>query len=326
MERGVPTLFRVHPLPDTVTADKFNAACEALGLDVRIDLDREDVNRESWSGGEDTMLNALLSGGKINFGATSNPLKQEKEEGRPLFKAPSKDEMDRAVTAYNRALEEIGSIGKETLKDMLNIRVLRTLGQAFYSVENIGHFGLRSQGYLHFTSPIRRYPDILVHRAVKACLEEEGAGPFVGWHAPERDELEGQMEHTNDMSGSADEWERDMVSVALSTRARMETGLFKGPHSGIITSLTGASCYVLLDDGVTEGRLSLRDMSPYPLTIDENESMIMVDLRSASDPRFRREVSQGLDEAVFLKLGDRITCRISAVSIASGRIDLKISS
>ncbi|MGA1792772.1 MAG: RNB domain-containing ribonuclease, partial [Thermoplasmatota archaeon] len=327
-ERGVPTLFRVHPLPDRTSAEKFNAACETLGLDVKIEPDWEEGGDRQEEMSDDRLLNALLSGGKISFGAASDAVMDEEggRGGHTKFSPPSKETMDRAVASYNEAMKRINEVGSEAVRDMLNLRVLRTLGQAFYSVANIGHFGLRSLSYLHFTSPIRRYPDILVHRAVKASLAEEGTVPEVGWLAPEREELEDQMEHTNDMTDSAEDWERDMIDVALTTRIRMTPELFKGSHSGMLTSLTPASCFVLMDDGVTEGRLSYREMSPYPLSMDENESMIMVDLTgdAALDPRFRKEVSQGLKEAVVLKLGDRVSCRIGRVSIASGRIDLAI--
>ncbi|MGA1820689.1 MAG: RNB domain-containing ribonuclease, partial [Thermoplasmatota archaeon] len=327
-DRGVPTLFRVHPLPDRTSAEKFNTACETLGLDVRIEPDWENTGGREEGTGDDRLFRALLSGGKISFGAASAAVRDDEDEGDgdPKFPPPSKETMDKAVASYNRAMEGINEVGSEVLRDMLNLRVLRTLGQAFYSVDNIGHFGLRSMSYLHFTSPIRRYPDILVHRAVKACLAEDGDIPDVGWFAPDRGELEDQMEHTNDMTDSAEDWERDMIDVALSTRIRMTPDLLKGAHSGIVTSLTPASCFMLLDDGVTEGRISYREMSPYPLTMDENESMVLVDLtgEAASDPRFRKEVSQGLKEAVVLKLGDKVSCRIARVSIATGRIDLDI--
>ncbi|MBN1538817.1 MAG: VacB/RNase II family 3'-5' exoribonuclease, partial [Candidatus Thermoplasmatota archaeon] len=327
-DRGIPTLFRVHPLPDRTSASKFNAACEALGLDIMIDPDWEADARKPEEGPGDPMLNALLSGGKISFGVISDPIRQGSGEVRPRIGLPSREVMDRAVGSYNEALQEIGDLADDTIRELLNLRVLRTLGHAYYSVENIGHFGLGSMSYLHFTSPIRRYPDILAHRAVKSCLDEEGIGPAVGWSAPESGELEDQMEHTNDMADSAEDWERDMIDVALSTRARMTLDILKGTHSGTVISLTPASCFVLLDDGVTEGRIPLRDMSPYTMTVDENESKVIVDLTgdAAYDPRFRREISRGCNEAVFLKLGDRIGCRISSVSIASGRIDLQLAS
>jgi exoribonuclease R len=126
------------------------------------------------------------------------------------------------------------------------------------------------------------------------------------------------------MSGSADDWERDMVDVALATRIRMMRDLYRSSHSGIITSITPSSCYVLLDDGVTEGRILIREMSRFPLTVDEHESRILVDTTKemASDPRFMDSLSRGDDDVVFLKLGDKVKCSIGSVSIADGHVNL----
>ena len=68
-------------------------------------------------------------------------------------------------------------LGKlEGLKERaaLSFMVLRALQQAVYDTVNVGHFGLASGEYLHFTSPIRRYPDLIVHRLLKVMLHEEG--------------------------------------------------------------------------------------------------------------------------------------------------------
>jgi exoribonuclease R len=134
------------------------------------------------------------------------------------------------------------------------------------------------------------------------------------------------MEHINDMSESAEDWERDMIDVALATRIRMNKDLYKSRHNGIITSITPSSCFILLDDGVTEGRASIREMSRYPLTVDEHESRILIEMTDeiVSDPRFEKHVYHGEEEVVFLKLGDRVKCSISSVSIADGHLDLKI--
>ncbi len=321
-QRELPLPFRVHPLPERTSTEKFNAACEALELDVEIEANWGDEKSGNETNGEDAMLRSLRSGGKIDFGISPPTDNDEESKGSPL--KPTKEIMDSAVDAYNEVLDDISQLKEDNVKDMLNLRLLRTLSRAFYSDVNYGHFGLRSMSYCHFTSPIRRYPDILVHRAIKSVISEEGGGPPVGWYVPEKDEIEDNMDHINDMTGSAEEWERDMVDVALATRARMTQGFFKGTHSGMITSLTPSSCFVLLDDGVTEGRLSIRHMSKYPLTVDEHESRILVELTNEMllDPKFRN-IKDG-EEPVFLKLGDRIKCSIRSVSIAEGKIGLSL--
>src|SRR5262249_61900461 len=70
-------------------------------------------------------------------------------------------------------------------KQVLHMLLLRAMKQAVYDVVNIGHFGLASSAYLHFTSPIRRYPDLVVHRAVRSVLR----GEITGRDAPAREAL-----------------------------------------------------------------------------------------------------------------------------------------
>jgi ribonuclease R len=324
-EKGIPLPFRVHPLPDRSAAEKFNAACEALGLEVDIEADWGGEGEDKEVGEEDAMLMALRSGGKMDLSDLRSMEGSSSKEESALMK-PTTEIMDSAVASYNEVLGEIEELEEENIRDMLNLRLLRTMSQAFYSVENLAHFGLRSMSYCHFTSPIRRYPDILVHRAIKAELSEEKKGPDVSWSIPEEDEIEGNMDHINDMTESAEDWERDMVDVALATRARMTQEFLNGTHSAMVTSLTPASCFVLLDDDVTEGRLSIRHMSKYPLTVDENESRILVERTDEVliDPRFKDARKNEDEDIVFLKLGDRVKCRIRRVRIAEGRVELSM--
>jgi len=329
-EGGHPVPFRVHPLPDRVSAEKFNSACRALSLDLGIETNwNVPGGNDPGVHGEDAMLSALLSGGTVTFGAlrTTEDTKEEEEESdKKNPGAPDPEAFDKAVSSYNSVLDSISGIDNESLRDMLYLRLLRTMERAFYSVVNMGHFGLNSRSYCHFTSPIRRYPDILVHRSLKAHLAIEGKGPEVGWDIPEEIEIEDILETVNEMSDSAEEWERTMIDVALATRMEMTPALRNAVHRGQITSITPSSCFVLLDDGVSEGRIPIREMSPYPLTVDENETTVLLSLREGvpDDPRVQEALSRGEDEIEFLKLWDRKGCSISTISIVEGKMELRL--
>ena len=81
-----------------------------------------------------------------------------------------------APAHYNKL---IGSLGSRTDTDVIQTMMLRSLSQAEYSADNEGHFGLAYSTYTHFTSPIRRYPDLLVHRAVRAVIRGNESGGFI---------------------------------------------------------------------------------------------------------------------------------------------------
>ncbi|MFH2202479.1 MAG: VacB/RNase II family 3'-5' exoribonuclease [Elusimicrobiota bacterium] len=80
------------------------------------------------------------------------------------------------ATAGSRGLQNVlKTIRNHPLRDILGVMVMRSLKQAVYSVRNLGHFGLASKAYCHFTSPIRRYPDLLTHRELQASLKPDAA-------------------------------------------------------------------------------------------------------------------------------------------------------
>jgi ribonuclease R len=241
-----------------------------------------------------------------------------------VFLQPDKESFTKAGESFRKVLEDIREIEDAQIREMLFLRILRTVPQAFYSADNIFHFGLNSTNYCHFTSPIRRYPDILVHRTLKASLAEEGKGGQVDWEAPAYEEIVDLMDHINEMTGDADFWEREMIDVALATRIEMDPGSRNGIRKGMITSITPSSCYVLTNDGVTEGRIPIRTMSRFGLVTDESESLIHTVLEgdALKEQRFMRLVSKGEDKAVFHKLGDRIGCSVHSTSIASGNVEL----
>ncbi len=342
---GLSVPYRVHPLPDSSSIEKFNATCRSLGLNIELPMDRieEDVPKdggERTSPEEDQMLRSLLSGGKVSFGALNLEFSEMEEEdekdglnagGEDIGnkKAVPKEAIDRAVEAFNKALEEIGSLGDMDRENLLKLRMLRTMPRAFYSEDNIGHFGLGSECYCHFTSPIRRYPDILAHRAITSIIERNG-GPGSGSDPPSREEISGMMEHVNEMTGDAEEWEREMVDVALATRTFMNQEFRNRSHGSIVRSLTPSMIFLGLDDGVTEGRIPIRTLSPLRLHIDDSETSVIASLQGNEDADVKDPIMADLlqnegSDIILFKIGDRRACKVHSISIAQGKIDLSFT-
>jgi ribonuclease R len=177
---------------------------------------------------------------------------------------------------------------------------LRSMRQARYSTRNVGHFGLASRAYAHFTSPIRRYPDLLVHREIVRWLEGRagrGGGPSV-------EELEAAARHCSERERKAEEAERD--SVALKTIRYMERHL-GDEMAGTISGVTGFGLFVLLDDVLTEGLVRVSSLVD-DYYVYEEESFSLTGRRTRR--RFR--------------LGDRVEVRVARVDAENRQIDLDL--
>ncbi len=182
--------------------------------------------------------------------------------------------------------------------------VLRSLKQAFYSERNSGHAGLASPAYCHFTSPIRRYPDLLVHRALLAALGEgeeaprRGEASQVAAHCSERERASARIEHEAD----------DVCAAYLLERELGERGAdaeFEGEVSGVIRAGAFVSFAGELGD-VYEGFLPARRLRGEYFELDGSETAL-VGRRSGSRVR----------------LGDPITVGVGGIEAPRGRVDLE---
>lgn len=196
-------------------------------------------------------------------------------------------------------LQEIlqGAKGKPDEK-LLNFMMLRTMEQASYGPKNIGHFGLGFSDYTHFTSPIRRYPDLLIHRFIKAQLT--GRPP-----APEQDydklmELGSHCSRRERISESA---ERDVVD-ALKVRfmADREGELF----DGVISGVTSFGVFVELGDVLVEGLLRVTNLYDDYYEYDEKKYTLT-----------------GKRNRKVFRLGRPVKVRIKTVDILRKEIDLE---
>jgi ribonuclease R len=157
--------------------------------------------------------------------------------------------------SLNSLLEEIQGKGEENLISSLAIR---TMAKAEYSVSNIGHYGLGFDYYSHFTSPIRRYPDLMAHRLLYEYLNGANSFPSAIY--------EEKCKHSSDMEKLAQEAERDSIFYKqiefLSTKVGLE-------FEGIISGVSKWGIYVELKENKCEGIVRLSDLSDDFYYLDE---------------------------------------------------------
>ena len=176
---------------------------------------------------------------------------------------------------------------------LLKTILLRSLKQAVYSPENAGHFGLAFEAYVHFTSPIRRYPDLLVHRAIKAVLARKRYDG-IDWEALGK--------HCSETERRADDASRDVENWLKCYYMRDHVG---ESFSGTITGVTPFGIFVTLDEYFVDGLVHISELGRDYFQYDAARHMLMGDRTHA---RYR--------------LSDRIKVKLVRVDLESRKIDL----
>jgi len=193
----------------------------------------------------------------------------------------------------------------------LSMLLLRALKQATYDVVNVGHFGLASPAYLHFTSPIRRYPDVIVHRLLKHRLASLGkpAGGFLPMPdggQPATDILRRAAEAASFCERKAMEVEREVVDLYRAYFMRERVGdLLEGSISGV----TSFGIFVVMDQPFVEGLVRTDYLAPDDFYDYDEIGCRLVGRRHGR----------------AFALGDRVKVEILQVSVARRRIELRLA-
>ncbi len=176
---------------------------------------------------------------------------------------------------------------------LLQTVMLRSLRQARYAPENAGHFGLGYEAYTHFTSPIRRYPDLLVHRAIKAVLNNKQYKPHEKWEA--------LGIHCSQNERRADDATRDVEAWLKCFYIRDHLG---SVFDGTVSSVTGFGLFVALDDLYIEGLVHVSELGTDYFHFDPTKHQM---LGERTGKRYR--------------LGDRVRVKVVRVDMESTKID-----
>jgi len=240
---GLPTLFRVHDIPDTEKLNNFRVFAKGFGHELKF---------------------------------TDPP--------KPIQLA--------------RFLRRIEGTPEE---DVLNEFLLRSLKKAVYQPENIGHFGLAFKNYLHFTSPIRRYPDLLVHR----LLKEIKNGSYPGNRMINIKRLLKRVgEHSSERERLAEQAERETVKIKQAVYLSRHVG---DVFEGVISGIASFGFFVRLLKLSAEGVVRLSTLSDDYYKIDDNRTIV-----------------QGVHSSSTYSLGDRVYVQVMNVDLDRYQTNLRL--
>lgn len=178
---------------------------------------------------------------------------------------------------------------------MLEIALLRSMQQAIYSPENKGHFGLAYANYVHFTSPIRRYPDLLTHRVIKAILRYQLDG---------KNDWEKMGEHTSFTERRADQATRDVEAWLKTYFMQDKIGEI---FSGKISAVTSFGVFILLDNIYVEGLVHIS-------ALGKDYFHYRPEMLAIEGERTRK----------VYRLGDAVTVQVTAANLENRQIDFAL--
>jgi len=202
----------------------------------------------------------------------------------------------------------LNNIATRDRAEALNSMMLRAMSQAEYSVDNVGHFALASQAYVHYTSPIRRYPDLIAHRVTKAWLSRRGkqAGPKPVPKMPAPDVTRNMSVRSSERERAAAQAERDSQKLFAASHMLDRVG---DRFEGTVSGFSNAGMFVTLDSPFVDGMVKLAQLNR---ALKDNFELEETGVRI---------VGRG---GKSITIGDRVVVEVEHASLARRQIDLLV--
>lgn len=210
-------------------------------------------------------------------------------------------------TDYAQLLEQIKPRPDH---ELIQTMLLRSMSQAVYSADNIGHFGLALEEYAHFTSPIRRYPDLTLHRGIKYLLAKQNGSKRkttdTGGYHYQLEEMDVFGAHCSSTERRADDATREVADWLKCEYMQDHVG---EEFDGVISSVTGFGFFVRLNDLFIDGLVHISGLANDYYLFDMPKQRLI-----------------GENSGMIFRLGDAVKVRVEAVSLEQKQIDFSLIS